>query len=76
MTLGFSSSGQPLLDLKDENDISRVSLSISEETGLAVRDVDGKTRVVLSVDQNGFPSLVVRDRDHNINAFQPTKGNR
>jgi hypothetical protein len=76
VALGFSSSGQPLLDLKDENDISRVSLSISEETGLAVRDVDGKTRVVLSVDQNGFPSLVVRDRDHNINAFQPTKGNR
>lgn len=74
--LAFSSSGQPSLDFKDENDIARVSLSISDETGVAVRDVDGKTRLVLSVDQDGFPSLVVRDRDHNTNTFHPIKGNR
>ena len=44
---------------------------------VAVRDVDGKTRLVLSVDQDGFPSLVVRDRDHNTNEFLPIiKGNK
>lgn len=75
VALAFSSSGQPSWDFKDENDVARVSLSISDETGVAVRDVDGKTRLVLSVDQDGFPSLAVRDRDHNTNAFHPIKGN-
>jgi hypothetical protein len=36
-----------------------------------VRDVDGKTRLVLSVDQDGFLSLVMRERDHDTNAFLP-----
>jgi hypothetical protein len=38
---------------------------------VAVRHVDGKTRLVLSVDQDGFLSLVMRERDHDTNAFLP-----
>jgi hypothetical protein len=71
--LDFSVSGQPALTLRDEQHVSRVSLSISDETGLAVRDVDGKTRLVLSVDREGAPSLVVRDRNHRTNSFHPVK---
>ena len=71
--LEMSMPGQPALTLRDENNVARVSLSISDETGMAVRDVDGKTRLVLSVDQEGTPSLVVRDRNHRTNSFHPVK---
>jgi hypothetical protein len=74
--LEFSASGQPALTLRDENNVARVSLSISDETGVAVRDVDGKSRLVLSVDQGGVPSLIVRDRDHHTNAFRPVKAHQ
>jgi hypothetical protein len=77
--LAFSSSGHPFLDMKDESDIARLSLSLPNqtgETGIALRNVDTKARVVMSVDEKVHPSLVMRDRDHNTNGFQPLDGNR
>lgn len=69
--LDLSDDGQPYFQLKDEFDTDRVWVGISSETGLAVRDVDGKTRLVLSVDEEGIPSLVVRDRKHRTKEFHP-----
>ena len=69
--LDLSDGGQPYFQFKDEFDTDRVWLGISSETGLAVRDVDGKTRLVLSVDEEGIPSLVVRDRKHRTKEFHP-----
>jgi hypothetical protein len=69
--LDLSDGGQPYLQFKDEFDTDRVWVGISSETGLAVRDVDGKTRLVLSVDEEGIPSLVVRDRQHRTKEFHP-----
>jgi hypothetical protein len=57
--------------MRDEFDTDRVWVGISTETGVALQDVDGKTRLVLSVDQDGLPSLVVRDRKHQTNSFHP-----
>ncbi|MFI5247914.1 MAG: hypothetical protein ACHQWV_05105 [Nitrospirales bacterium] len=69
--LSFNDKGQPLFQMRDEFDTDRVWVGISTETGVAVQDVDGKTRLVLSVDQDGLPSLVVRDRKHQTNSFHP-----
>lgn len=69
--LSFTTDGQPYLGIKDEKDVTRVWVGIGAETGAAIRDLDGKTRAVLSVDDQGFPSLVVRDRNHQMSAFQP-----
>ena len=57
--------------MRDEFDIARVRVGISRDTGVEVRDVDGKTRLVLSVDNAGLPSLVVRDRKHQTKSFHP-----
>jgi len=46
----------------DRNDTRRVWLGLSEDSGLAVNDVDGKTRLALRLDATGEPSLVIRDR--------------
>lgn len=70
-TMAFSADGQPYLQLRDEQDVSGVWVGVSRETGLAVRDKDGKTRLVLSVDEAGSPSLVVRNREHQTRSFQP-----
>jgi len=70
-TMAFSAEGQPYLQLRDEQDVSGVWVGVSRETGLAVRDKDGKTRLVLSVDEAGSPSLVVRNREHQTRSFQP-----
>jgi hypothetical protein len=70
-TLAFTEAGQPFLQLRDEFDNYRVWMGISNDTGVAVRDVDGKTRLLLSVDEQGDPSLVVRDRQHRTNSFHP-----
>lgn len=67
----FAENGQPFLQMRDEFDTYRVWLGISTDTGMALRDVDGKTRLVLSVDEQGEPSLVVRDRQHRTKSFQP-----
>jgi NADH/NAD ratio-sensing transcriptional regulator Rex len=69
--LSFNDKGQPLFQMRDEFDTDRVWVGISTETGVALQDVDGKTRLVLSVDQDGLPSLVVRDRKHQTNSFHP-----
>lgn len=69
--IDVSDQGQPYIQFKDESDTDRVWIGISSETGLAVQDVDGKTRLVLSVDQEGKPSLVVRDRERRTKEFHP-----
>ena len=69
--LSFSDTGQPFMHFSDENDISRVWMGISSETGIALRDVDSRTRLVLSVDEQGEPELVVRDRQHRTKSFRP-----
>ncbi|WP_447972616.1 hypothetical protein [Nitrospira sp. Kam-Ns4a] len=69
--LAFSPSGEPYLALLDLRDTQRVWLGLAQDTGLAVRDRDGKTRLVLSLDQDGEPSLVVRDRERRSRSFRP-----
>ena len=64
--LGFSFDAQPYLQLTDENDNRGVWIGVARETGLAVRDADGRTLL-------GNPSLVVSDRDRNMRAFQPER---
>jgi len=44
-------------------------LGLSKESGLALRDTDGKTRLVLSLDGEGEPSLIFRDRQQNTRAL-------
>ena len=69
--LAFAENGQPYFQLRDEFDTYRVWIGISSDTGVALRDVDGKTRLVLSVDEQGDPSLIVRDRQHRTKSFHP-----
>ena len=69
--LAFSANAQPYLQLRDENDVSGVWVGIAQETGVAVKDLDGRTRLTLSVDQEGSPSLVVRNREHQTRSFTP-----
>jgi hypothetical protein len=69
--LAFTENREPFLQLRDEFDTYRVWMGISTDTGIAVRDGDGKTRLVLSVDEQGEPSLVVRDRQHRTRSFHP-----
>ena len=71
--IAFSADGQPYIQLRDENDMGGVWIGLSVDTGLAVTDTDGRTRLVLSVNQRGNPSLVVHDRDHNTRVFQPER---
>ncbi len=69
--LTFSAEGAPYLAMTDEAGTNIVWLGLSSESGLALRDVDGKTRLVLSIDSGGEPSLVVRNRQHRTNSFHP-----
>jgi len=69
--LAFSADAQPFLELTDEHDAGAVWVGVARETGLAVRDTDLRTRLVLSVDEKGNPSLVVRNREHQTRSFQP-----
>jgi hypothetical protein len=71
--LGFSADAQPYLQLSDENETRGVWIGIARETGVSVRDADGRTLLVLSVDDRGNPSLIVSDRDRNTRAFQPER---
>jgi len=70
--LDLSDRGQPYFQMKDEFDTDRVWIGISSDTGVAVHDTDGKTRLVLGVDEEGKPSLVVRDRQHRTKEFHPS----
>lgn len=69
--LTFSANGEPYLSMSDQHGQDVLWLGLSDDTGLAVRDVDGKTRLVLSLDRSGDPSLVVRDRKHRTRSFHP-----
>ncbi len=68
-TMGFSADAQPYIQLRDERDAGGVWIGVGRETGLAVRDVDGKTRLVLSIDESGRPSLIVRNRQQEMRSF-------
>lgn len=70
--LALSASGQPYLTLLDDADRGRVWLGIAEDTGMSIRDVDGKTRLLMTVDTAGEPSLVFRDRQQNTRILQPS----
>ena len=69
--LGFSADGQPILHLMDESESARVLLGIAADTGVKVHDVDGRTRLVLSVDEQGQPSLVMRNQQFLTKSFHP-----
>jgi hypothetical protein len=69
--LGFTLKGQPMLQMRDENDTYIVWLGISDESGLAIRDRDGKTRLVLGLDPLGEPSITMRDRNQKMKSIQP-----
>ena len=69
--LAFSANGEPYLAMSEQSGNHVVWLGLSEDSGLALRDIDGKTRLVLSLDQSGDPSLVVRDRQHRMRSFHP-----
>ena len=68
----LSNRGQPYFQMKDEFDTDRVWTGISSDTGLAASDTDGKTRLVLSVDEEGKPVLVMRDRNGRTKEFHPS----
>jgi hypothetical protein len=69
--LAFSATGRPHLAMLNHSNTQIVWLGISDDSGLAVHDVDGKTRLILSLDQSGKPSLVMRDRPHRIRSLSP-----
>jgi hypothetical protein len=69
--LAFSVEGQPYLTMLDHKGGEIVWLGLSDESGLVVHDIDGKTRLILSLDRSGEPSLVVRDRQHRMRSFGP-----
>ena len=72
-TLAFSADGEPYLALLDGNEGQRVWLGISANPGLAIKDSkETKTRVLLSLDdEGGQPSLVLRNRQHQVVTVQP-----
>jgi len=69
--ISFSGAGDPYLQLTDRKGVDRVWLGVATETGLAVRDVTTKTRVLLSLGPDGDPSLVLRNRQHKARLFTP-----
>ena len=69
--LGFSAEEEPYLSLRHRSEASMLWLGLSEESGLVIHDVDGKTRLILSLDTAGKPSLVLRDRQHQTRSITP-----
>jgi hypothetical protein len=71
--LAFSAEGDPYLALLDNSETQRVWLGISSNPGFAIKDnKEGKTRALLSLDDaTGQPSLVMRNRQHQVSAVQP-----
>lgn len=69
--LGFSAEEEPYLAMLHRSETSIIWLGLSEKSGLAIHDVDGKTRVLLSLDTAGTPSLVLRDRQHQTRSITP-----
>lgn len=70
-SLGFSAQGEPHLTMLDRRGAHVVWLGLAKDSGLAIRDNDGKTRLVLTLDQAGEPSLVFRDRQQRTRSFRP-----
>jgi hypothetical protein len=71
--LSFSAEGEPYLGLFDGDHNQRVWLGLSANPGLAIKDhKEAKTRALLSLDDStGQPSLVLRNRQHQVSSFQP-----
>lgn len=69
--LGFSAEEEPYLAMLHRSETRIIWLGLSEESGLAIHDVDGKTRLMLSLDTAGKPSLVLRDRQHQTRMIHP-----
>ena len=69
--LGFSAEEEPYLAMLHRSETSIIWLGLSEKSGLAIHDVDGKTRLLLSLDTAGTPSLVLRDRQHQSRSITP-----
>ena len=69
--LGLSAEEEPFLAMLHRNETRIIWLGLSEESGLAIHDVDGKTRLVLSLDTAGTPSLVLRDRQRQTRSIAP-----
>jgi hypothetical protein len=69
--LGFSAEEEPYLALLHRSGTRIIWLGLSEESGLAIHDVDGKTRLVVSLDTAGEPSLILRDRQHRTRTIHP-----
>lgn len=69
--LGLSAEEEPYLSLRHRSEASILWLGLSEESGLVIHDVDGKTRLILSLDTAGKPSLVLRDRQHQTRSITP-----
>ncbi len=69
--LGFSADGEPYLAMLHRDGTRIIWLGLSEESGLAIRDVDGKTRLILSLDTMGEPSMILRDRQHQTRSIKP-----
>lgn len=69
--LGFSAEEEPYLAMLHRSETSIIWLGLSEKSGLAIHDVDGKTRLLLSLDTAGTPSLVLRDRQHQTRSITP-----
>lgn len=69
--LGFSAEEEPYLSMLHRNETSIIWLGLSEKSGLAIHDVDGKTRLLLSLDTAGMPSLVLRDRQRKTRSITP-----
>lgn len=69
--LGLSADGEPYLAMLHRNNARIIWLGLAEESGLAIRDVNGKTRLILSLDTAGEPSLILRDRQHRTRSITP-----
>jgi hypothetical protein len=69
--LGFSAEEEPYLAMLHRSETRIIWLGLSEESGLAIHDVDGKTRLVLSLDTAGEPSLILRDRQYRTRTIHP-----
>jgi hypothetical protein len=69
--LGFSAEEESYLAMMQRNETLIIWLALSEEAGLAIHDIDGKTRLVLSLDTAGRPSLVLRDRQRQTRSITP-----
>ena len=70
-TLGFSADDEPYLAMLHRSETSIIWLGLSETPGLAIHDVDGKTRLLLSLDTAGTPTLVLRDRQRQTRSITP-----